>query len=116
MREHHLPASMSLATALASVRNGIHRMSSLEQDIVSPQKPPRRRRVLTLRRRVGNVALGAVSGGVAGWLAVLFAGVSGALPWWIIGALSALGAVFGYRFGRRVVAATFEALIDAAAD
>jgi len=91
-------------------------MSSLEQDTVNPQEPPRRRRVLTLRRRVVNVALGAASGGVAGWLTVLFAGVSGALPLWIIGGLSALGAGFGYRYGRRVVAATFEALAEAATD
>jgi hypothetical protein len=47
---------------------------------------------------------------------VLFAWRQRRVAWWIIGALSALGAVFGYRFGRRVVAATFEALIDAAAD
>jgi hypothetical protein len=57
-----------------------------------------------------------VSGGVAGWLTVWLAGVTGVLHWWIIGALSALGAAFGYRYGRRVVAATFEALADAALD
>jgi hypothetical protein len=80
------------------------------------QEPAHRRRVSTLPRQVGNVALGAASGGVAGWLTVLLAGVSGALSWWIIGGISALGAAFGYRYGRRVIAATFKALAEAATD
>jgi hypothetical protein len=46
----------------------------------------------------------------------LLAGVRGVLYWWIIAGLAALGAVFGYRYGRRVVAATFEALAEAADD
>lgn len=73
---------------------------------------PQRDRV-PLRRRVGNAALGAGSGGVAGWLCVLLAGVDGALAWWIIGGLAGLGAVFGYRYGRGVAKATFKALYEA---
>lgn len=91
-------------------------MADLQQDRLTQLQLTSRRRAPTLRRRLENIALGAVSGGVAGWLTVLLAGVSGALPWWIIGGLSALGAAFGYRYGRRVVAATFKALAEAAAD
>ena len=47
---------------------------------------------------------------MAGWLAVSFAGVDGALAWWISGGLAALAAAFGYRYGRGVVAAAFESL------
>ena len=82
-------------------------------DASNPRAAPRRRRPLTLRRRLGNAMLGALSGAVAGWLAVLSAGVDGVLPRWIIGVLAALGAAFGYRYGRSVVAATFNALGEA---
>ena len=82
-------------------------------EISNPRAAPRRRRPLTLRRRLGNALLGALSGAVAGWLAVVFAEVEGVLPRWIIGVLAALGAAFGYRYGRGVVAATFKALGEA---
>jgi len=53
---------------------------------------------------------------VAGWLSVLLAGVDGVLPGWIVGGLAALGAGFGYRYGRGVAKATFTALYEAADD
>jgi len=78
-----------------------------------PETGPQRR-AATVRRRLGNVVLGAGSGGTAGWLAAVLAGVDGILLWWIMGGLAALGAAFGYRYGRGVVKATFKALGDAA--
>jgi hypothetical protein len=59
---------------------------------------------------VEGAALGAVSGGVTGWLAVLMGGIVGVMHWWVVAGLAALAAVLGYRNGRSVVAATFMAL------
>ena len=82
---------------------------------MAPEAGPQRR-AATVRWRLGNVILGAGSGGAAGWLAALLAGVDGMLLWWIMGGLAALGAAFGYRYGRGVVKATFKALGEAAED
>jgi len=91
-------------------------MAALPPDTSNARLAAPQRRAAPLRRRVGNAALGAVSGGVAGWLSVLLAGVDGVLPGWIIGGLAALGAGFGYRYGRGVAKATFTALYEAADD
>ena len=89
-------------------------MPDLPEHELSSPEPRRQRRVPTLRRRLFNSALGAASGGVAGWLTTLLAGVDGIWPTWIIAVLAVLGAVFGYRYGRSVVVATFKALNEAA--
>jgi hypothetical protein len=57
--------------------------------------------------------LGAISGGAAGWLTALQAGVEGAMAWWAIGTLTVLGGAFGYRYGRKVVGATASAFLEA---
>lgn len=89
-------------------------MPDLLPNTVSPPEPVRRRRVVTLRRRLEGLALGALSGGAAGWLAVLVGDIHGTWHWWIIAGLAALAAALGYRFGRGVVAATLVSLIESA--
>ena len=91
-------------------------MATLPDDTSNAPVAASAHRAPPMRRRLGNVALGAASGGVAGWLTVKVAGVDGVFIWWIIGALAALGAAFGYRYGRGVVKATFKALSEAAND
>ena len=86
-------------------------MPDLPSETASSPEPVGRR-VLTLRRRLEGAALGVVSGGAAGWIAVLVAGVHGNLQWWLIASMAALAAALGYRFGRGVVAATFLSLIQ----
>jgi len=86
-------------------------MPDLPSEIVSPPEPVGRR-LLTLRRRLEGAALGVVSGGAAGWIAVLVAGVHGSIQWWLIAGIAVLAAALGYRFGRGVVAATFLSLFQ----
>ena len=87
-------------------------MPDLPSDNVSLAESTREPRVLTLRRRVEGAALGVVSGGAAGWIAVLVAGVHGSMRWGLIAGIAALAAALGYRFGRGVVAATFLSLMQ----
>ena len=86
-------------------------MPDLPSQTESPREPVGRR-VLTLRRRLEGAALGVVSGGAAGWIAVLVAGVHGSMQWWLIAGITSLAAALGYRFGRGVVAATFLSLVQ----
>ena len=74
---------------------------------------PRQSRTPTLRRRLGTALLGAISGGTAGWLTALLAGVEGVMAWRAVSALIVLGAAFGYRYGRKVVGATVSAFLEA---
>jgi len=78
--------------------------------LTSPEPAPR---VLTLRRRLASAALGAVGGGMAGWLAALIGGVHGVMHWWVAAGLAVLAAALGYRYGRSVVQAIFMSFVEA---
>ena len=70
-------------------------MADLPSETVSSPEPVGRR-VLTLRGRLEGAALGVVSGGAAGWIAVLVAGVHGSMRWGLIAGIAALAAALGY--------------------
>jgi hypothetical protein len=61
---------------------------------------------------VEGAALGVLSGGATGWIAVRFADIHGDAHLWIIAGVAAFAATLGYRYGRGVVAATFLSLIQ----
>ncbi len=85
-------------------------MPDLSQDSLSSTEPTPR--VLTVRRRLEGVVLGAISGGATGWLSVLIGGVHGAMRWEVVAGLAALAAALGYRYGRSVVLATVAAFVE----
>ena len=85
-------------------------MPDLPQDVTPPEAVSR---VLTLRRRLEGAALGAVSGGAAGWLAALIGDVHGVMHWWVAAGLAAIVAALGYRYGRSVIQAIFMAFAEA---
>ena len=88
-------------------------MPDLEQNVQEPEKPASSGDVFTLRRRVEGTALGAVSGGAAGWLATALGDVHGDMRLWMMFGLATLAAVLGYRYGRSVVVAIFSAFSEA---
>jgi hypothetical protein len=90
-------------------------MPDLPQNTLSAPEPAYHPRVLTSRQRVAGSVLGAVSGGVAGWLAALVGGAHGVMLWSVVAGLAALAAVFGYRHGYSVVGAIVAAFTEAGA-
>jgi hypothetical protein len=88
-------------------------MPDLPRDTLSSPEPTPRRRLLTRGQRLEGAVLGAVSGGVVGWLTAWQGDVHGGFFWWVITGLAVLAAAFGYRYGRGVVKATFKAFGEA---
>ena len=64
------------------------------------------------RRRIMDAGLGAVSGAVVGALGIVFMAPFSPPVLLTVGGLASLGAAGGYRWGRRVHAALWEAFIN----
>ena len=71
-----------------------------------------RPRPLSLRRAT-NAVLGGLSGGAAAWVTVWLAEPGDFPARWFIAGLALLGAGLGYRYGRHVVRATWDAFCEA---